>query len=476
MKFSRRSVLASAAALPWIRLGGPGNEEEAILEAVRTLPAEARGPLTILAPEGSRANLLPLTRSFTAATGLEVTIDEAPVDDVATSMTVRTIGGAAGFDLALPPTFAIPDLVEDGIIVALDDILPVGGLGARDLDGRSIYALGDRYAGKTYGLQTDGDVYVMFYSARLFEDPELRRRFEDQHGVPLTIPRTWAELDRAMAFFHDPEAGRHGGTLFRSPGYIAWEFWIRLHAKGIYPFGPGMEPRLGSAPALEAAEELIAASRWQAPGAATNGLFANWEQFARGNAFCNIGWGGSQKHFRSAASAIRDAVLVGPTPGGVFDGEARPIGYFNWGWNYAVGARSRRPSLAALFALYATTRGRSADAVAADGFFDPFREEHYRDPRIEEAYSRPFLDVHRDTMRRAIPDLYLAGRGEYFDLLGRFLARANEGRMTPEKALEVVAKGWDLITDRVGRELQVERWRTLRTRYPEALAQHLTAD
>ena len=425
--------------------------------------------LRILIPEGSEANLRPIAAAFQATRGVDVSLETCGVDDVATEMTLRTIAGAADFDLALPATFSIPDLVEAEIIHPL--MTAKADASAEEAAATpSLYPLGDRYKGVRYGYQTDGDVYLMFYNRELLEDEAARERFADVHGRELTVPETWEELDQAMAFFHSPDEKQYGGALFRSTAYIGWEFWIRLHAKGIFPVDDDMRPLLASPEGIAAAQELIDASRWLSPNSTTASLFDNWETFGEGRTFCNIGWGGSQKYFRRQGSGIRDSVVAAPTPGGRIDGSLVPISYFNWGWNFTVSSQTPHRELSAEFARFATTGDAAIAAVrAGDGFFDPYLAAHYEDKAIEEIYTAEFLEEHRKSMSRAIPDFYLAGRGEYFDLLGRFLAAANAGKMTAEEALKVITAGWELITDRLGRDSQTTQWQFIKSRYPDSL-------
>ncbi len=460
--FRRRQFLAGSAASAAL---APSLGSSSWVGAVRRLGLPAgRASLRILIPEGCEANLRPVVEAFRAVHGVGVELERVSVDDVATVAMLRTLGGSADFDLALPATFWIPDLVE------ADVLRPLNGLLDLDPASESLYSLGDRYRGKTYGLQTDGDVYLMFYRRDWIEEDTQRRRFEDRFERPLEVARTWEDLDDAMEFFHRPAEGRYGGNLFRTPTYIAWEFWLRMHAKGVFPVDDEMNPLIDSDAAALAGEELVAASRWQSPGAPTHGLFDSWEEYASGQVFCHIGWGGSQKRFRRADSPIRDRLTHGPTPGGVLSGGLREVSYFNWGWNYTVAKGASDPELAARFALFATTGGPGLEAVrAADGFFDPFRSEHYDDDAVEAAYTRPFLKQHRASLEAAIPDFYLAGRMRYFDLLGRFLARANRGEMTVREALGLVARGWQAITDDAGRDGQIERWLDLKARYPDPL-------
>ena len=447
-----------------------GEESECLEHAA----AHARGKtLRLLVPEGSEANIRPVLREFSDSTGCDVQLESVPVDEVATFILLRSGMSDPGFDLALPPTFSIPDLVE------ADALLPLDGLAERfeprGFSDQALYSLGDRYKDKLYGYQADGDAYVMFYRRDFLEDERERERFEGQHGYPLAVPKTWRELDAQIAFFHRPEEGMSGGCLFRNADYLGWEWWIRFHSKGLYPLDEDMNPRVATPAGVEALEELVACTRNLAPSTVGNGLFENWHEFASGNSYANIGWGGTQKFLNRPDSAVRDRLLFGPTPGAEFGGEPTPISYFNWGWNFVTARRTPSPELAYLFSLYASLSGPSTRAVrATDGFFDPHRPEHYDDPQIVDAYSAEFLEQHAQSLSTCIPDLYLQGRSEYVATLNRFLSLADQGTLSPKEALQVVDRSWQDITERIGRESQVQQWRFLKSRYPRAIARHLS--
>ena len=476
----RRRVLAglagvaAAAAVPAGRAAAdtdPGFHHEVAARA-RALDTGRTAPLRLLLPEGCRANLEPLVRAFGELAGVAVELVEAPVDDIGARLVLDAIGGTADYDLALPATFSLPDLV------AADAIVPLSAFARRHepegFRGGILYGVGDRFDDTLYGFQTDGDAYLMFYHRDLLESPEERSRYADRFGVALEVPLTWAELDRQMAFFHRPEAGLHGGLLFRTTGYLAWEWWVRFHAKGVWPLSATLEPQIDSDAGVAALEEMIRASASLVPASASLGLFENWERFARGDVYCNIGWGGTQKHLHRPGSAMRGRLAHGPTPGGVVDGELLLTPYFNWGWNYVVTAGCPTAELAYLFALFAATPAMSTLSVSRpDGFFDPFRPEHYRDPRIREAYGDAFLTAHEASLRKAVPDLYLANHGEYFHTLGTWLDRAIAGRIGPADALRNVARAWDALVPRPARERQAERWLALREKYPEAVSRHM---
>ena len=365
-------------------------------------------------------------------------------------------------------TIILPNLVASGTILRLSDLArKYEPEGFRD---GILYSVGDSFDGEIYGFQTDGDAYVMFYNKEMMQEPDTVKRYQDRFGTDLQLPETWDELDQQMAFFHRPAEGRYGGLLFRTQGYLAWEWWVRFHAKGVWPLAPDLTPQVNSQAGLEALEAMIRSQASLAPEALELGLFENWERFSKGDIYCNIGWGGSQKYFNDQNSAIRGNLIYGPTPGGYVDGELLVTPYFNWGWNYVIAKNSANAEIAYLFALFASSPEMSTLAVRQDdGFFDPFRPEHYQDSGIKAAYSEEFLEVHRSSMEAAIPDLYLKDQVEYFRVLNEWLFRALAGDVAPQTALDRVAQRWNLIANRSDRAVQSERWARLREKYPVAI-------
>ena len=149
------------------------------------------------------------------------------------------------------------------------------------------------------------------------------------------------------------------------------------------------------------------------------------------DSYANIGWGGTQKYLNGDKSGVKGKLTYGPTPGGIVKGTLVRTPYFNWGWNYVVSSLSKEQEIAYLFTLYAVSPALSTIAVRdPGGYFDPFRDEHYKDPDIIKLYSKEFLDVHEASMRGSIPDLYLKGQGEYFDVLRVNVQAADIGQKT----------------------------------------------
>jgi len=424
--------------------------------------------LKILQPSGSLGNVKPVAERFTAATGIQFEFIEVPLGEINQKILLEAVAKSGAFDLALPATFGIPDLVESGILVNLDAYAQkYEPQGFRDDD---LFTIGDYYKGSLYGYQTDGDTYLAFYRKDWLEDPAEKKRFADKHGYALKVPETWEEFDATLAHFHQPDKGRYGGALFRTQYFIAWEFWSRYHAKGYFPFDDELNPQINNEAGIQALTELIAASKFLYPGAKTNGLFENFEAYGQGDKFANIGWGGTQKYLNGPKSKVAGKLAFGPLPGGKVKGKLVKAPYFNWGWDYVVTTTSKEAEIAYLYALFATSPVISTIAVREPGgYFDPFREVHYKDAEIQKVYTPEFLKAHRESLKDSIPDLYLKGQGEYFDELRVNLTAADVGKKTPKQALDDTAAAWQRITRRLGKRSQVVQWRYLKSQYPDAI-------
>ncbi|WP_420862338.1 ABC transporter substrate-binding protein [Algirhabdus cladophorae] len=415
---------------------------------------------------------MPIIDEFFQLTGIRVIPTSVGVDAVQAELSLDVMAGKGEYDIALPATFDLPDLVDLKAIVPMTDFAQkYEPMGYRS---NSLFSIGDSFDDEIYGFQTDGDAYVMFFNQDFLSDPKAQSDYLEQFGSPLRIPVTWAELDQQIGFFHRPEDNLFGATLFRTQGYVAWEYWVRLHAKGLWPFAPDMTPQITHADSIAALEEMIAVSQSLVPTVGTMDLFENWERFSQGNVYCNIGWGGSQKYFNRPGSKVKGKLAYAPTPGGYVNGELVRAPYFNWGWDYVVTASSTRQELAYLFCLFASTPEMSLRAVRApDGFFDPFQPEHYKDQTVQEIYSKEFLDVHQTSMAGSIPDLYLKNQSDYFRVLGEQVFLAINGKVSAAEALKRVDRRWRLITGRAGAQSQIRRWNNLQLKYPQATKNHL---
>ena len=425
-----------------------------------------RGEITILYPKGCLGNLLPIRTMLSDFTKIDLKLKEASLDEIASEIAIDGKMGRRNFDIALPPTFSIPNLVKQDLIL---DLSPYAKQWEpKEFRDSHLFANGDYYLDRLYGYQTDGDVYMLFLKKSWLESSENQEKYQAEFGRDLAVPKTWEELDRQIQFFHKPEGNKFGGSLFRNRNYLIWEFWLRLHGKGILPFDDDFQPNISHPQAVEALHDLIQATKYLEPEATSNDLFSNFKSFAQGNKYCNLGWGGTQKFLHGPDSQIKDDLIFAAPPGGIFQDTEFTVPYFNWGWNFCVSNTTSKPELSYLVSLFANTPLVSQKSVAeATGYFDPFRSEHYSDAQISESYGSEFLEVHQYNMENAIPDLYIEGQNQYLGILKQALHATSLFQITPEIALDAVQMKWNTLTKKLGREHQTKQWRALKKTYPE---------
>ena len=438
-----------------------------ILECVKRLKKERDINLTLLYPEGCLDNIKPLTTRFTQATGVNITLQEAGLSDLDTKIILKAVKEEYHYDIALPATFSMNTLVLANALLPLDHLAEK--YEPENFKQYQLYDYGDYVDGKFYGYQTDGDTYLMFYNRDMLDDANNRQLFQKQYGYALTVPKTWEQLDDMIRFFHKPDAKQYGGCLFRTPGYGAWEWWSRFHAKGYYPLQDDLTPNINNGAGIEALQEMIDISSSLHPNSHSDGLFENWATYAQGETFCNIGWGGSQKFFNKNTSKIKNKLYYSPTPGGLVNKEVISCPIFNWGWNYVVSSLSPEPEIAYLFTLFASSPVMSTLSVQQDGYFDPFREEHYQDTKIQETYSVEFLKAHRQSLRDSIPDFYIRNQSTYLLTLQENIYLALTQELSAKQALDTTATEWLILHEKANKPEQQQAWLKLKEKYPEKL-------
>jgi multiple sugar transport system substrate-binding protein len=99
--------------------------ENVHLEAAQRAKELAGGKpttLTMLEPSGSLGNIKPVADQWKAATGIDIQFVEVPLDQINQKVLLEAVSKSGSFDIALPASFGIPDLVTSGILVNLDEL------------------------------------------------------------------------------------------------------------------------------------------------------------------------------------------------------------------------------------------------------------------------------------------------------------------------------------------------------------------
>jgi len=149
-----------------------------IIKRVKELTRNREITLSILQPEGSLGNIKPTGDLFVRHTGVAIKYIEASLDEINSKIMAQSLSHNTYFDIALPATFGLPDLVEAGVIQDLTDY--ANRYQPKDYRASMLYPIGDFYKGKFYGYQTDGDTYLMFYNKAWLEDDTEKKNYHNE--------------------------------------------------------------------------------------------------------------------------------------------------------------------------------------------------------------------------------------------------------------------------------------------------------
>ena len=158
----------------------------------------------------------PPMEEFQNATGIGIIkIKDLSTPTIPQAAMAEALTRSPDFDLIHVGSEMIPSLVSAGFLEPLDEYMHKANY--------KMNAVGDygklpTYDGKTYGIITDGNIFVQQIRKDLMENADNKKKFEDKFGKPLAWPQSWDDEFRLMKFFHDPEKGIYGSGNLRAAG------------------------------------------------------------------------------------------------------------------------------------------------------------------------------------------------------------------------------------------------------------------
>ncbi len=430
----------------------------------------------IMIHSGQRGQIAPALEEFNELTGLNVELVVIGYEaDIYTKAMNEAVVRTGEYDLFLTFCNWIGDMAEAGLIFPLDGW--VENYDPEIAHGPNAYVqpldeFTTQYGGHYYALGMDNDALVLFYRKDLMEDLKEQADFKAQYGRELALPKTWEEFDQISEFFDRPEEGLRGAHLY-STRQFAYTSWApRFIAQGGIYFDPtNMDPLINTPEGLEALQEIIALTKEHMfPEAYTGDWSGAYTFFPEGKVFWTIAWA-SLGHWASDPETSQIAGKVGfaQLPGEYHDGVLYRATPHVVGWSLSVSRYGKAPEAAYLIAQWLNSPSVSAASITRTGTLDPFRQNHFEDPELLQAYGPEIAPVLLKNAEQSFPDISLRGANEYIDQLNLNLQLAVAGLKDPEKALADTASTWQEITDRLGRGRQIESWQQEIKRYPRHL-------
>ena len=394
--------------------------------------------LTVLARpfEGFERALDRQIDSFTADRDVEIEREHRPLPEIHEEL-IEEGGLADGeYDVFLCLSDWIPSVADRGLVVPLDDRLaesppedyPEGWAESM----RTLMSYGDR----TYGVPYHDGPELFHYREDLFESVEEQRRFREEYGRPLHVPRTWEEFLEVADFFTRPDEGLWGTVVAALPdGHNdVYDFLIQLWSRGGRVFDEEMTPVFDDEIGVEALRfyrDLIHEHEVVPPEAVEMESVEAGEFYAEGKAAMMWNWAGF-----GALAEQEDSPIFGRANYGLIPRGDTPRGeHTSLTVNYGltVPAGSTEPDLSYEFVRHAASAEMDKVTTLAGG--SGTRLSTWTDPEVvrDQSFYSMIHEINTgnvNTMPR-IPEFT-----EFNEVLNEAIERAVvERSATPEEAL-----------------------------------------
>ncbi|MBL8153311.1 MAG: extracellular solute-binding protein [Anaerolineae bacterium] len=390
------------------------------------------------------------------------------------------MGDIAGGGYVLP----VPDAVKEAI--DWNDVLPLYRERIAD------------WGGTTYAVPFDGDSHMMYYRKDLVNPNSMyAAEFQEKYGFALDEPQTWSQYKAMAEFFQGREVDTAGVT---APIYgvaealrkNAQSYWFLMSRTGGYAKVPGdpffffdenMTPLVNTPGWVQGLQDWIDIYNCCAAPDMINFDVVNVRAlFPAGQTVFGLDWGdvgpitvdpnssvvqglagfgvlpGAERYWDRATSAWVDA------EGGV---NKAPFIAFG-GWVISVAADSDVADAAFDYVTYLSGKDLAGVLATTGGTgVNPLRQSQFDNLDLwinagfDEESAKDYLAAVLDTINdpNNIVDLRIPGASEYFNALDQGIAKAITGELDPQAALDEVAAAWDAITERLGRDSQLQRYK-----------------
>lgn len=465
---------------------GPDTPAGRAIEALRSLPADQKPErLVFQIPDGALGHFevgfpegaAPAKEVFKEETGVEVEFVGISPDDQFTKIMQDTTTQAGEFDLY---SFWGPDkgtLAEAGALANLDEFVE-----KYRPDWENHYVGGaltvqqfNMHVGSTVAVSFDGDYQIWIYRRDLFEDPNEQQAFMDEYGYELQWPDTWEQLDQISEFFTRPDENLFGATDLRNQfwGYTNWyQRYVSAAAPNQMYFDPDTaEPLIVSDAGIRATQEYADTLQFHTPDAISWGWPEQYANMAAGAAAITCAFPNMPKFLDTPDnqdSQIVGMIRSGLSPGRLVDGQLirRTVWWPNQ--TFGVSGQSRYREAAYLFLQWANSPQVFSWMVGNPaGFMDPFQTNNFDDPLIVGSYQEYHIPTYEESIMHAAPPININGTNEYVNALDESLQAVMTGQQTAEQAMEETAAKWEEITDRLGRDRQVEQLQSQLEAWPD---------
>jgi multiple sugar transport system substrate-binding protein len=397
-------------------------------------------------------------------TGIKINPIGKPFPELFPAQVAEHLGATGAYDvLSMVPSWTA-DFVSQGMVEPLDPYIEQY-MAPADLDDyHPLYKALMNYGGQRYGLFDDGDTIILYYRTDLFEDPANKDAFKAQSGHELAAPKDWTEYDEIQAFFTEQGGGNSwGGASQRAPGQVYGWFSEEFRNRGGRFFDDEtLDATLNSQPGIDTLTRMIESNKTMPPGIETWGFIEVLTAWMAGQLAMVGGTWPPYGRWSEGTTAEQLNWVPETQVKGKVGYSVMPMGHslHNAGFSLAVSADSQNKEAAYLFIQWLTSPTISLQRVMLPyALRDPYRLSHYASPEYRDRWPNAgaYLDTLQAAADGALLDIIMPGSAEYHTAIDQAVTSAQSG--TPvEEALANGNTAFNEITDRIGRESQIEAY------------------
>lgn len=438
--------------------------------------------------------------------GGKLNIVELPFGEHYTKMMLDLRSGTGEYDGFMVGAFWYGDIAPAGYAFPIDDLMASDEYPQWTYDSMppSLAAL-HKWGDESYGVLNDADGQVLYYRSDALTDPEHQAAFKEQYGYDLPVPpETWQQLLDIARYFDgknwddndaEPDSGMvlhlkvgeqghyHFQSLSASFAITPGDTVDQYH--NVYWFDPtDMTPLINSPGHVKALEFLQELHKTGPEAQVGWSLGEAWDYFLRGKSVFVFSWGDvgalCQDTTRSKIQGVCTASIL-PASTEYYDHETgefvhvehpEPIGNTTGGsWHGVISNYSANPEAVYSFlslmaikpvSLWNAQHGwTGVDPGYTYQFLEPEGEatvEDYVKAGWNAEDVKAYLQAYHDTFYAPTMLAYLRipGTFEYWDILDKNLSAAMAGAKTAQEALDDTATAWEQVTDRIGRDSQLQ--------------------
>jgi len=343
-----------------------------------------------------------------------------------------------------------------------------------------------------YGMPYDGDCINLYYRKDIFENPEIKAKYKKQTGSELNVPKTWDEYKLIAKFFSNwdwDNDGKveYGNALLRKKGDVAMlQFFATAAAYAKHPDDRAyffdidtMKPRIDNPAFIKALQDYIELVNYAPKGVVNFAGHDVRNSFVTGEVAMALDWADLGIYAAENEISILKDHQVGyaqiPGSDRVYSAKSKKweerfnrASSISGSWSFFVNKDSKNKKLAFDFASFMTSKAMTTKYVAISGnAVNPSRYSHFKDysswekSGFSQDAAKRYLDAISDSLTHSnmVYDITLPGAGEYYQVLDEFVYKALKGEFGVEEALAKTAKEWKRITDKIGRQKQIEYYK-----------------